>query len=102
MKLERIAWPDESAPDPEELRRRLEADGFEAFRWQDSPGADYQPHSHDHDESLWLISGAITFGIGGADYRLAPGDRLMLPGGTVHTALAGPRGADYWIGQRRE
>ena len=31
---------------------------------------------------------------------LAPGDRLMLPRGTVHTATAGPRGATYLIGER--
>jgi len=101
MRLERIAWREREVPTEDLLRGRLEADGFEAFCWRDEAGADYRPHSHDHDESLWVIEGEIVFGAGGEDYRLGPGDRLMLPGGTVHTARAGPSGARYLIGQRR-
>jgi quercetin dioxygenase-like cupin family protein len=45
--------------------------------------------------------GEIIFGAAGGEYRLGPGDRLMLPAGTVHTAHAGGRGALYLIGERR-
>lgn len=100
MRLERIAWGGAGTPTEPELRRALEADGFSAFAWTDAPGASYAPHSHDHDESLWCIAGEITFGAEGRLLSLGPGDRLMLPGGTVHTALAGPAGATYLIGQR--
>jgi quercetin dioxygenase-like cupin family protein len=101
MRLERIPWRESAPPTGEVLRRRLAAEGFEAFEWRDAPGADYAPHSHDHDESLWVIEGEIVFGAGGEEYRLAPGDRLMLPQGTVHTARAGRAGARYLIGERR-
>jgi quercetin dioxygenase-like cupin family protein len=100
MKLEVIRWTGGASPSADDLDRRLESEGFQTFRWQDSAGADYSAHSHDHDESLWLIDGEISFGIDGTDYRLRPGDRLMLPKDTVHTARAGAAGADYWIGQR--
>ncbi len=100
MKLERIAWAETRAPAEDELRRRLEADGFEPFAWEDAAGADYRPHAHDHDESLWVIEGEMTFGAEGGEFRLSPGDRLMLPRGTVHTARAGRAGARYLIGQR--
>jgi len=101
VKLERIPWSERTAPTEAALRARLEADGFETFSWRDPPEADYTPHSHDHDESLWVVEGEITFGTAGAEYRLGPGDRLMLPAGTVHTAHAGGRGALYLIGERR-
>jgi quercetin dioxygenase-like cupin family protein len=97
MRLERIAWEEAGTPTERALLQRLEA---EAFVWRDEPGADYQPHAHDHDESLWVIAGEITFGAGGEEFRLGPGDRLMLPRGTVHTARAGRDGARYLIGQR--
>ncbi len=100
MKLERIPWPDADAPREQVLKQRLDADGFDAFVWRDAAGSDYQPHAHDHDESLWVIEGEIVFGAGGADYRLGPGDRLILPKGTVHTARTAG-GATYLIGQRR-
>jgi quercetin dioxygenase-like cupin family protein len=100
MKLERIPWNEAGPPREQVLKERLDADGFDAFVWQDAPGSDYQPHAHDHDESLWVLDGEIVFGASGAEYRLGPGDRLMLPKGTVHTARTS-RGATYLIGQRR-
>jgi len=101
MKLEKIPWPGTEAPDEAALRRRLESEGFAVWSWTDMPGADYQPHAHDHDESLWVIAGEITFGATGRDFRLGPGDRLMLPEGTVHTARAGAAGATYLIGEKQ-
>jgi quercetin dioxygenase-like cupin family protein len=100
MKLERIAWDESAAPTEDILRGRLEADGFEVFTWEDAAGADYRPHAHDHDESLWVIEGEMTFGAEGKELRLGSGDRLMLPRGMVHTARAGREGARYLIGQR--
>ena len=101
MQLERIPWRGAEAPTEAVLRRRLEEEGFDAFVWHDAPGADYTPHCHDHDESLWVIDGEIVFGVSGQEYRLGPGDRLMLPEGTVHTARSGVQGATYLIGERR-
>jgi quercetin dioxygenase-like cupin family protein len=100
MRLERFPWSGSGAPDEAVLRSRLEHEGFSVFQWRDAPGASYAPHSHDHDESLWVVAGDITFDAGGEELRLGPGDRLMLPKGTVHTARAGPRGATYLIGER--
>jgi uncharacterized protein len=101
MQLALILWPGPDRPEEAALRRALDAEGFDAFAWEDGAGADYAPHAHDHDESLWVLDGEITFGAAGRDYRLGPGDRLMMPAGTVHTAHAGPRGARYLIGERR-
>ena len=101
MQLELVPWSDAEPPSVADLRRRLERDGFAPLAWSDAPGAHYSPHSHDHDESIWVVSGEITFGAGGKTLRLGPGDRLMLPADTVHTADAGPAGATYLIGERR-
>ncbi len=101
MILELRPWTERGTPSAAELRARLAAEGFDAFEWTDGPGAHYTPHRHEHDESLWVVRGEITFGVGGRRYRLGPGDRLMLPAGTVHTADAGPEGATYLIGERR-
>ena len=100
MKLERIAWNEGQPPGEADLRRRLVADGFAAMTWSDPPHRTYSPHSHDHDECLWCLRGSITFHIAGRDHRLDPGDRLMLPRGTVHAATAGTDGATYLIGER--
>jgi quercetin dioxygenase-like cupin family protein len=99
VKLEVIRWLEARKPREGELKKRLESEGFSVFRWRDDAGADYQAHAHDHDESLWVIQGEITFGVGAETHRLGPGDRLMLPRGTVHTAFTGANGCRYLIGQ---
>jgi quercetin dioxygenase-like cupin family protein len=102
MQLEVIPWSDSGAPVENVLRDRLEEEGFAVWRWHDAPDSTYTPHTHDHDESLWVIDGRITFGIGGREYSLGPGDRLMLPMGTVHSAFVGAEGATYLVGQGKE
>lgn len=100
MELRKVAWEGPSRPRVQALRERLEAEGFRVFEWEDAPGAVYPPHSHACDESIWVVRGRITFEAGGRKLYLEPGDRLMLPAGTVHSAVAGPQGAAYLIGQR--
>ena len=96
MRLEVIAWNGTLPPSEEVLRQRLQDEGFDVFRWRDEVGADYAPHTHDHDESLWVIDGEMVFGAGGRQFRLRHGDRLMLPRGTVHTAHPTPA----WMARR--
>lgn len=100
MRLEIRPWNGTSPPTEEALAERLAGEGFSSFCWSDAPNAHYDEHEHDRDESIWLVSGAIRFGAGGRELVLAPGDRLMLPAGTRHTADAGAEGATYLIGQR--
>jgi quercetin dioxygenase-like cupin family protein len=100
VKLQVQRWTEAAKPREGTLTRRLQDEGFEVFRWRDDAGADYQPHAHDHDESLWVIHGEITFVVATERYTLGPGDRLMLPKGTVHTAFTGTEGCLYLIGQR--
>ena len=98
MKLENIARAGAHAVDEAALRRQLEAEGFSVWSWTDRPGADYQPHSHDHDESLWVVSGEIVFGANGSEFRLGAATPHAAEG-TVHRArrLAG---ATYLMRER--
>ena len=101
MRLERIPWDGDRPPGENALRRRLEAEGWQVVAWSDPCDRRYAPHAHDCDESLWVVRGRIVLQVEGRDIPLGPGDRLLLPRGTPHTARAGPEGAAYLIGQRR-
>lgn len=100
MTLEKIDWAGSGSPTEAGLRALLESEGFSVWQWTDAAGATYAPHSHDHDESIVCVRGEITFGAEGRRLTLRPGDRLMLPRGTVHTADASVAGATYLIGER--
>lgn len=102
MKLEHIPWRGSEDPGEMTLRRQLEGEGFDVHRWRDPADRAYAPHAHAHDESLWVVRGRIVLRMAGEEFSLGPGDRLMLPRGTLHEALAGPEGAEYLIGERRE
>jgi len=101
MELEVIPWEEAGSPIERLVRQRLEAEGFDVVLWHDEPGAGYHPHSHDHDEVLWVVFGEMTFHVDGRDYLLHTGDRFMLPAATVHTARSGSRGATYLIAQKK-
>ncbi len=100
MELERIPWREEARPEEQSLRRRLEAEGYAVFAWTDPPGARYEPHAHERDESIWVFRGRIVFEAEGRSLALGPGDRLLLPAGTSHSALVGDEGASYLVGER--
>lgn len=96
-----VLWKENKQPDAEELEYWLQTEGYSVLHWSDPPGATYQPHSHGHDESIWLYAGRIEFIINNKTYPLRPGDRLFLPKNTIHAAIV-PKGgaAHYLIGQK--
>ena len=61
-------------------------DAISMFRCDFAPGAHSPvPHSHDgFDETVYGLSGTVTFTVGGVSHRLGPGDVLHVPRGTVH------------------
>jgi quercetin dioxygenase-like cupin family protein len=53
------------------------------------PHAVVQPHSHPHEQMGLLLEGELTFTIGDETHTLQPGDMWRIPGGVVHSAVAG-------------
>ncbi|MBI4279621.1 MAG: cupin domain-containing protein [Armatimonadetes bacterium] len=94
MRLER--WQGAGPPDERDLLARLRAEGFDGYVWHDPPGAVYGDHAHDDQEIRWIVQGTLTISFAdGTEVMLGPGDRLHVPAGAVHRALAGPEGARY-------
>ena len=55
------------------------------------PGAVVPPHAHPHEQMGMLLEGDLTFTIGGETRTLQPGEMWRIPGGVVHSAVAGNR-----------
>lgn len=64
---------------------------------RDTPGREHKTHTHPTDETLLIIEGKITFTVGDRNEECGPGDRLLLPKGTLHSSVAGPEGCIYII-----
>lgn len=53
------------------------------------PRSIVQPHSHPHEQMGLLVEGTLTFTIGDETRALVPGEMWRIPGGVVHSAVAG-------------
>ncbi|MCC6918521.1 MAG: cupin domain-containing protein [Alphaproteobacteria bacterium] len=58
--------------------------GYEIFLQQGDAGQGPPPHSHDWDESFYVVSGDVAFGIGDQEMVATPGTLVHLPAGTTH------------------
>jgi quercetin dioxygenase-like cupin family protein len=78
----------------QDAERRLRAEGLDPTAWSNSPGDRYPAHDHGYDKVIVVARGSIRFGLpaDGRAVDLAEGDRLELPAGTRHDAVAGPTG----------
>ena len=48
------------------------------------PGHEPRPHSHPHEQIVYILEGQIDFHIGEAVTRLGPGGLLVVPPGATH------------------
>jgi len=81
---------------------RLRAEAGGCYSWSNGPGDRYAPHSHDYEKVLYCVDGSITFLLEteGKQLDLKAGDRMVLPSGTVHSAVVGPAGCTCIEGRR--
>ena len=94
-----VRWQETPPPQEQELRKRMQEEGLSPYAWSNGPGDTYSVHSHHYEKVLYCVQGSIRFvlpdhahiGNNGA-IDLAPGDRMVLPPGTRHSAQVGPHG----------
>lgn len=93
MEIEHRRHTGPTAPDPGVTEAALRREAREVYGWSNAPGDTYGEHEHSYTKVLYCTQGSIDFVL--ADDRrvsLRPGDRLVLPPRTRHSALVGPEG----------
>lgn len=82
---------------------QLENEGWEhVYEWQDKAGAVYEEHSHEGKVVLLVTEGSMDVAIDGTTSTLRAGDRLDIPPHTPHSALVGPQGVQFVVGEEIE
>jgi quercetin dioxygenase-like cupin family protein len=86
----------------DELMAKLKAEAGGCYSWSNGPGDRYAAHSHSFEKVLYCVDGSITFVLEseGKRLQLEPGDRMVLPAGTVHSAIVGATGCTCIEGHR--
>lgn len=87
-------WEGDEIPTETTIRRILDAEGLQSYRWSNAPGDVYGAHTHPYHKVIYVVQGSITFGLPGKGRQITlnVGDRLELPAGTLHNAVVGPEG----------
>ncbi len=78
----------------DELMTKLRSEAGGCYSWSNGPGERYAAHTHSYEKVLYCVDGSITFALEGEgrSLELKPGDRMVLPAGTVHSAVVGQAG----------
>lgn len=66
------------------LASKDDTHGYELFFQDGSKGTGPPPHSHDWDESFFVLKGNIQFGYDGRELLATPGTLVHVPAGTEH------------------
>jgi quercetin dioxygenase-like cupin family protein len=53
-----------------------------------TPGHEPRPHTHPHEQIVYIVSGHGTFTVGEETTEVRPGDMLVVPSGVLHYAVA--------------
>jgi mannose-6-phosphate isomerase-like protein (cupin superfamily) len=98
----RIGHMPASASRHDELMEQLRREASGCYSWSNGPGDRYAPHAHPYEKVLYCVVGSITFVLESEDRRLElqAGDRVVLPAGSVHSAVVGERGCACIEGRR--
>jgi hypothetical protein len=87
---------------PEALKQKLRKEGFtHVYEWKDEPNAEYPEHEHKGKVSLFLVSGSVVFS-GDINKKLNAGERFDVPVGIKHSAVVGPNGCEWIVGEEIE
>ena len=68
--------------------------GYEIFRQQGDEGTGPPPHSHEWDESFYVVGGTVEISYAERTIVATPGTLVHLPGGTVHAFRFGAGGGE--------
>ena len=79
----------------------LQREGFShTYVWEDTPNARYPNHTHRTETAHIILSGELTLTMDGTSTTYGTGQRCDVPANAVHSAIVGPKGCRYIIGER--
>ena len=81
--------------DKQRIIEGVEGEGFDPVCVSDPPGNVYPSHRHVETKLIVLLEGSMEVRVRGASLQCKPGDKLIIPGNTGHSAVAGPDGCFF-------
>lgn len=86
--------------DKDEIRKKVEEEGFDPITINDPPGRVYSPHTHPETKLLAILKGGMEVKTGGEEFTLKKGDQLIIPGEQKHEAVVGEKGCTFFWSEK--
>jgi len=80
----------------DEIEAKIREEGFEPKRFHNASGDIYEPHKHSETAFLAFLEGSMKVKVGDQTYLCQKGDKLIIPGNTVHSAVVGKDGCTFF------
>jgi quercetin dioxygenase-like cupin family protein len=84
---------------PEAFESDLRREGFEVIHGGQKGGSTEEPHAHDFDARIMVLSGEFTVTRDNSSETFHAGDHCELPAGCLHSTRVGPEGVAYMVGK---
>jgi len=85
--------------DIETLKSKLREEDFaHVYEWSDKGNTKYPEHFHKGKVSFYITRGSVTF-TGDIHKTIKAGERFDVPLGVRHSAIIGPEGCDWVVGE---
>ena len=68
------------------VRRKLEKQGYQCIRYVFPPGTEFPDHTHSYTKKDAIATGKFRFSMFGQEVVLVAGDMMEVPQGAVHNA----------------
>jgi quercetin dioxygenase-like cupin family protein len=78
----------------------IRQEGFDPILINDMPGYTYPEHEHPETKLLAFLKGSMQVNVGNQSFACSAGDKLVIPGNTVHSAIAGDRGCTFFWSEK--
>src|SRR5437870_6890179 len=83
-----------------EIVNSLENEGFEPTLFTNEPGYIYSSHRHPETKLLAFLKGSMEVTVTDQRFSCQAGDKLLIPGNTVHSAKVGPNGCQFFWSEK--
>lgn len=84
----------------EQIAERIKKEEFEPEYFNTPPGYVYSTHQHPETTLLAFLGGSMKVKVGGNTFECLAGDKLLIPDNTLHSAIVGPDGCEFFWAER--
>lgn len=83
-----------------QIAEKIKSEGFDPVEIVNEPGFIYSEHKHPQTKLLAFLEGSMDVTFGGKTYHCIPGDKVIIPGNTIHSAVVGKTGCVFFWSEK--